>query len=91
MVPWLLIRLGNGGAAPPAVVAGTYSDPGFWTEEHRKIKEREEAPPPPPVTALSQIPEFIEPPKPVVVWTDDDEMSEILELMAFMDDDARLS
>jgi hypothetical protein len=57
--------------------------PGFWTEEHRKIKEREEGVPEP-IEALSKLPEFIAP----KTWGDDDEedeLSELIELMEIMD------
>jgi hypothetical protein len=76
------------GVAPG--LAGGYSDPGFWTDEHRKIKEREEGVPEP-IEALSRLPEFIAPPK---TWGDadeQDELSELLELMEIMDADLRLS
>ncbi len=81
-----------GKTAAPSIVPTTGAfDPGFWTEEHRKIKEREERKAEPaaaPVTPLAAIPALIAPPR---AWTDDDELQEILELMAIMDDDARLS
>jgi hypothetical protein len=63
--------------------AGGYSDPGFWTEEHRKIKEREEGVPEP-IEALSNLPEFIV----SETWGDadeEDEFSELMELMEIMD------
>jgi hypothetical protein len=61
--------------------------PGFWTDEHRKIKEREEGVPEP-IEALSKLPEFIAPPK---TWGDadeQDELSELMELMEIMDHDS---
>jgi hypothetical protein len=69
--------------AAGVVTVGGYV-PGFWTEEHRKIKEREEGVPEP-IEALSKLPEFIAPPK---TWGDDDEedeLSELMELMEIMD------
>jgi hypothetical protein len=79
-----------GGGVAPAAPTTTYQDPGFWTEEHRKIKEREEAPPvPPPVIALNKIPAIILPPK--RVWSDADEIEELLELMEILDADRSLS
>jgi hypothetical protein len=74
------VELTLGGAAVAA--AGGYSDPGFWTEEHRKIKEREEGVPE--IEALSNLPEFTVP----QTWGDDDEedeLSELMELMEIMD------
>lgn len=77
------VSWGTDGVAPVAPTT-TYSDPGFWTEEHRKIKEATESPQPaaPPITALSKIPEFIAPPK---VWSDDDEIHELVELLSMVD------
>jgi hypothetical protein len=80
------VELTLGGAA--VATAGGYSDPGFWTEEHRKIKEREEGVPEP-IEALSNLPEFIVP----KTWGDsdeEDELSELMELMEIMDADLRL-
>ena len=76
-----------GSDAAPVLDAG-YSDPGFWTEQHRKIKELEEHPEVAAkvVTPLSAIPEFIAPPK-----SADNEIDEILELMEMMDADRSLS
>jgi hypothetical protein len=74
------------GAAPAASTRG-YHDPGFWTEEHRKIKEREEGVPES-IEALSNLPAFIAPPK---TWGDadeQDELDELLELMEIMDHDS---
>ena len=70
-----------------AVVAdvASYQDPGgFWTEQHRKIKELEERVPAEvgaPVTALSDIAEFIPP----EVNPDDADLEEILELLSIVD------
>lgn len=69
----------------------TYQDPGFWTEEHRKIKEREERGPEEvgaPVTPLAAIPEFIAPPK---VYSDDDEIEELLEMLSIIEEAERAS
>jgi hypothetical protein len=73
-----------GGGVAPAAPTTTYQDPGFWTEEHRKIKEAVESPQPapPPISTLSNIPAFIAPPK---VWSDGDEIEELLELMEILD------
>jgi hypothetical protein len=62
--------------------------PGFWTDEHRKIKEREEGEEavPAPIAALSNLP-FIVP----KTWGDadeQDELSELIELMEIMDHDS---
>jgi hypothetical protein len=70
----------DAGGVAPAVVGYV---PGFWTEEHRKIKEREEGVPEP-IEALSNLPEFIVP----KTWGDadeEDELSELIELMEIMD------
>jgi hypothetical protein len=74
-------------ATPVAPAGGGYV-PGFWTDEHRKIKEREEGVPEP-IEALSKLPEFIVP----KTWGDDDEedeLSELMELMEIMDHAARI-
>ena len=71
--------------------AGGGHVPGFWYDEHRKIKEREEREPEEvvaPITALSKIPELIAPPK---VYSEVDELDELLELMEMMDANSRLS
>jgi hypothetical protein len=77
------VSWGDDGVAPVAPTT-TYQDPGFWTEEHRKIKEAVESPQPapPPISTLSNIPAFIAPPK---VWSDGDEIEELLELMEILD------
>jgi hypothetical protein len=76
------VELTLGGAA--VATAGGYSDPGFWTEEHRKIKEREEGVPEP-IAALSKLLGVIVPPK---TWGDSDDLDELLELMEIMDHDS---
>jgi hypothetical protein len=82
------VSWGDDGVAPVAPVT-TYQDPGFWTEEHRKIKEATESPQPtPPITALSSIPAIIAPPK---AFDDHDEIEELLELMEILDADRSLS
>jgi hypothetical protein len=67
-------------------VCGVGYVPGFWTDEHRKIKEREEGVPKA-IEALSKLPEFIIP----KTWGDadeQDELDELLELMEIMDHDS---
>lgn len=69
-------------AAPP----GGF-EPGFWAEEHRKIKEREERveePTPPPIEALKEIPEFIG--TVMAPCSEEDDIAEILELMDLIED-----
>ncbi len=68
-------------------------DPGFWTDEHRKIRQLEEVraeKPGAPITEIAAIPAFIAPPE-MIYSGGDDELDELLELMAIMDDHARLS
>jgi hypothetical protein len=85
----LAFWMGGAAAVPTAPAASTrgYHVPGFWTEEHRKIKEREEGVPES-IEALSKLPAFIAPPK---TWGDadeQDELDELLELMEIMDHDS---
>jgi hypothetical protein len=78
------------GVCGVAPAAGGYV-PGFWTDEHRKIKEREEGKEgkegvPAPIAALSNLP-FVVP----KTWGDADEegeLAELMELMEIMDHDS---
>jgi hypothetical protein len=81
-------RWGAIGAVIPVVTS--YQDPGFWTEEHRKIKEREERGPEEvgaPVTPLAAIPAIIAPPK----YSDEDEIEELIEMLSMIEEAERAS